>query len=82
MTGHVNTRARLRINCVAITDILLNDMASSNMIGHFQVSEDSVYLNIMNISKYEFTFIARRFNRLWKAFTSTGLSISDSCSSR
>ncbi|KAE9531340.1 hypothetical protein AGLY_010546 [Aphis glycines] len=36
VTGHVNTRARLRINCVAITDILLNDMASSNMIGHFQ----------------------------------------------
>lgn len=45
VTGHVNTRARLRINCVAITDILLNDMASSNMIGHFQVSKDLVYLN-------------------------------------
>lgn len=38
VTGNVSTRARLRINCVAIMDILLNDMASSNIIA-FQVSE-------------------------------------------
>jgi len=37
VTGNVNTRARLRINCVAIMDILLNDMTSSNIVGHFQV---------------------------------------------
>uniref|UniRef100_A0A2S2QGR8 PAN2-PAN3 deadenylation complex subunit PAN3 n=1 Tax=Sipha flava TaxID=143950 RepID=A0A2S2QGR8_9HEMI len=36
VTGNLNTRARLRINCVAVMDILLNDMASSNIIGHFQ----------------------------------------------
>lgn len=38
VTGNVNARARLRINCVAMMDILLNDMANSNIIGHFQVS--------------------------------------------
>lgn len=40
VTGNVNARARLRINCVAIMDILLNDMANSNIIGHFQVGEN------------------------------------------
>ncbi|XP_050421914.1 PAN2-PAN3 deadenylation complex subunit PAN3 [Adelges cooleyi] len=36
VTGTVNSRARLRINCVAIMDVLMNDMATSNIISHFQ----------------------------------------------
>ncbi|VVC32549.1 Hypothetical protein CINCED_3A004446 [Cinara cedri] len=36
VTGNVNSRARLRINCVAIMDILLNDMASPNIIAFQQ----------------------------------------------
>lgn len=41
VTGNINSRARLRINCVVIMDILLNDVTNSNMINHFQVSENS-----------------------------------------
>lgn len=36
VTGNINSRARLRINCVVIMDILLNDVTNSNMISHFQ----------------------------------------------
>lgn len=43
VTGNLNARARLRINGAAIMDILLNDMASSNIIGHFQVGRISLF---------------------------------------
>lgn len=46
MTGNVNARARLRINCVAVMDILLNEMAGSNIVGHFQVSKINFYVEI------------------------------------
>ncbi|XP_050540009.1 PAN2-PAN3 deadenylation complex subunit PAN3 isoform X2 [Daktulosphaira vitifoliae] len=36
VTGNVSSRARLRINCVAIMDILMNDVSSTNIISHFQ----------------------------------------------
>lgn len=79
VTGSVSARARLRINYVALMDILLNDMASPNINAH-QVSENFMFVK-MNIQKVSVKFLARRYVRLWKTFISISLSISDSCTS-
>lgn len=46
-------------------DILLNDMASSNIVGHFQVSTYFKFLEMSIKINYSHKLSARRFDRSW-----------------